>query len=119
MTIEDGFWLFFPEGLRDYFDMKGHREFKDEKSGGLVWEFVFEEKNQLPEEFSTLDYEAKDFVEKRILDLPIRRRAVELLIRRRRWRHKSTGETLQRDLSFLAKGGKYTAELAGFLKGGD
>lgn len=119
MTIEDGFWLFFPEGLRDYFDMIGHREFKDEKSGGLVWEFLFEEKNHLPEGFSTSDYEAKDFVEKRILDLPIRRRAVELLIRRRRWRHKSTGETLQRDLSFLANGGKYTAELAAFLKGGD
>jgi hypothetical protein len=119
MTIEEGFWLFFPEGLRDYFDMKGHREFVDDKTGGRVWEFIFEEKNELPSDYNEADYEAKDFVEKRILDLPIRRRAVELLIRRRRWRHKLTGQILKRDLSFLAKGGKYTAELADFLKGGD
>ncbi len=90
MTTEDGFWLFFPEGMRRYFDMKGHREFKDSKRGWLVWEFIFEEKNQLPEGFESADYETKDFQEKRILDLPIRRRAVELLIRRRRWRHKTT-----------------------------
>jgi hypothetical protein len=119
MTIEEGFWLFFPEGLRDYFEMKGHREFRDEKSRALVWEFVFEEKNELPPGYDSADYETKDFLEKRILDLPIRRRAVELLIRRRRWRHKTSGATLKRDLSFLADGGKYTKELAAFLKGGD
>lgn len=119
MTTEDGFWLFFPEGMRGYFDMKGHREFKDSKSDLLVWEFIFEEKNQLPDGFEPSDYETKDFQEKRILDLPIRRRAVELLIRRRRWRHKTTGAILKRDLSFLAEGGKYTADLAAFLKGGD
>jgi hypothetical protein len=70
----------FPEGLRDYFDMKGHRELVDEKTRGLVWEFIFKEKNLLPAGFSLTEYEAKDFVEKRILELPIRRRAVELLI---------------------------------------
>ena len=119
MTIEEGFWLFFPAGLSSYFDMKGHREFTDEKSGSLVWAFIFEEKNQLSDGFQSSDYETKDFQEKRILDLPIRRRAVELLIRRRRWRHKITGATLKRDLTFLAEGGKYTADLAAFLKGGD
>ena len=119
MTTEEAFGLFFPEGLIQYFEMKNMREFKDEKSGSLVWEFIFEEKNNLPDGNEPSDYETKDFQEKRILDLPIRRRAVELLIRRRRWRHKQTGETLKRDLSFLAKGGKYTKELADFLKGGD
>lgn len=111
--------MFFPAGLQEYFDLKSHREFVIEKTNTPIWEFVFEEKNQIPKDLNPGDYEAKDFVEKTIVDLPIRGRAVQLVIRRRRWRHKSTGQIVKRDLTFIAEGGKFTAELADFLKGGD
>lgn len=68
-------------------------------------ELTFEEKNVLPPGYSKQEYEAKDFQEKTILDVPIRTRPVHLGI--------------QRDLSFLAQDGKFTADLVAFLKGGD
>lgn len=111
--------LFFPPELTQYFDLKSHREFKDERSGAMVLEMTFEEKNELPEGYNSVDYEAKDFQEKTILDVPIRTRPVQLVIRRRRWWHKTTGGVIQRDISFIAQDGKYTADLVSFLKGGD
>lgn len=111
--------LFFPKELTQYFELKGHREFKDTRSGAMILEMTFEEKNELPEGYSTADYEAKDFQEKTILDVPIRTRPVQLIIRRRRWRHKTSGEIIRRDLSFIAQDGKYTSDLVTFLKGGD
>lgn len=111
--------LFFPKELTQYFALKGHREFKDTRSGAMILEMTFEEKNELPEGYSTADYEAKDFQEKTILDVPIRTRPVQLIIRRRRWRHKTSGEIIRRDLSFIAQDGKYTSDLVSFLKGGD
>jgi len=111
--------LFFPSELTEFFDLKSHREFKDDRSGATVLELTFEERNVLPIGFSKDDYQAKDFVEKTILDVPIRTRPVQLVIQRRRWRHKTTGEVVKRDLSFIAQDGKYTADLVSFLKGGD
>jgi hypothetical protein len=35
---------------------------------------------------------------------------------KRRWRHKQTGFTIQRDFSFIADGSKFTSELSDFLK---
>lgn len=55
MTTEEGFWLFFPEGMSRYFDMKGHLGFKDEKRDTFVLGYIFEEKNQLPEGFQFSD----------------------------------------------------------------
>jgi hypothetical protein len=42
--------------------------------------------------------------------------AVFLKLRRRRWRHKITGATISRDLSFIAEGSRFTKEVAAFLK---
>ena len=111
--------LFFPKELTLHFDLKSHRELKDDRSGALVLELTFEEKNVLPEGYNLADYETKDFLEKTILDVPIRTRPVQLIIRRRRWRHKMTGEIIKRDLSFIASDGKFTSDLVTFLKGGD
>jgi hypothetical protein len=107
--------LFFPKELTENFDLKSHREFQDERSKAMILEMTFEEKNVLPPGFSPSDYEAKDFQEKRILDVPIRHRPVNLVIRRRRWRHRVTGEVLQRELTFIAKDGKFTTDLVTFL----
>lgn len=111
--------LFFPRELTEYFDLKGHREFKDARSGAMILELIFEEKTQLPTGYRPEEYETKDFQEKTILDVPIRTRPVQLVIRRRRWRHKESGKIIQRDLSFIASDGKFTSDLVTFLKGGD
>jgi transposase len=77
----------------------------------------FEEKNQLPNGYSSLEYESKGFTEsKSIQDFPLRGKAVYLRIRKRRWRHKITGEVIKRDFSFMADGSKFTRELSDFLK---
>jgi hypothetical protein len=111
--------LFFPKELTEHFDLKSHREIVDSGSGAVILELTFEEKNLLPDGYSTADYQTKDFLEKTILDVPIRHRPVHLVIRRRRWRHKVSGKVIQRDLSFIASDGRFTTDLVAFLKGGD
>ncbi len=83
--------LFFPRELTDYFDLKSHREYQDKRSKAMILELTFKGKNVLPEGYSSLEYEAKDFQEKTILDIPIWHRPVNLVIRRRRWRHQTSG----------------------------
>ena len=81
------------------------------------WEITFEEKNELPEGYSSEDYEPKDFVKSKLIqDFPLRGRAVFLRIKRRRWRHKTTKRVIKRDFSFIADGSKFTQELSDFLK---
>ena len=53
---------------------------------------------------------------KLIQDFPIRGKGVYLRIKKRRWRHKQTGEIIKRDYSFMAEGSKFTTELSDFLK---
>lgn len=77
----------------------------------------FEEKNILPEGYSSLEFESKGFMESNLIqDFPIRGKAVYLRIKKRRWRHKDTGEIIKRDFSFIAEGSKFTQELSDFLK---
>jgi len=53
---------------------------------------------------------------KLVQDFPLRGRAVYLRIKKRRWRHKTTGKVIKRDFSFIADGSKFTQELSDFLK---
>ena len=53
---------------------------------------------------------------KLIQDFPLRGKAVFLRIKKRRWRHKQSGEIIKRDFSFIADGSKFTSELSDFLK---
>ena len=81
------------------------------------WVIEFEEKNELPDGYSTKDHESKGFMESRLIqDFPLRGRAVYLRVRKRRWRHKDSGAIIKRDFSFMADGSKFTQELSGFLK---
>ena len=111
--------LFFPKELTDYFDLMSHRKYQDERIKAMILDLTFEEKNDLPKGYSTLEYKAIDFKKKTILDVPILHRLVNLVIRRRRWRHNISGQLLQRDLRFIAKDEKFTKDLVTFLKGGD
>lgn len=82
------------------------------------WLIDFEEKNELPNGYSSLDYESKGFMESHLIqDFPLRGKGVYLRIKKRRWRHKQTKEIIKRDFSFIADGSKFTQELSDFLKG--
>lgn len=107
----------FPSELIEYFTITNVETCFDEdlKQEHLVVDF--EEKNVLPDGCSALDYESKGFMEsKRIQDFPLRGKPVFLRIRKRRWRHRETGEVVKRDFTFMADGSKFTRELSDFLK---
>jgi hypothetical protein len=106
----------FPAELLRYFSIVESGIKTDEPTGEEYLEVVFEENNKLPEGYSRDSYESKGFLSKRVQDFPLRGRAVFLELRRRRWRHKETGEQITRDFTFLAEGTTFTAELADFLK---
>ena len=77
----------------------------------------FEENNELPQGYAATDYESKGFMESKLIqDFPLRGRAVYLRIKKRRWRHKITGEVIKHSFSFMADGSKFTRELSDFLK---
>ena len=105
----------FPEELLAHFDLTQAKALRS-KEGHEVLEVEFTERNVLPEGYSADDYEPKDFIERRIQDFPLRGRPVFLILRRRRWQHKTTSETLTRDLSFIAEGTRLTKDIAAFLK---
>jgi transposase len=102
---------FLPDGLLDIFDIKSIDQHPDSFSIHL------EEKNNLPPEFDSSDYESKGFYKvKKIQDFPIRGKAVYLHIKRRRWRRKDNGDAIHRDFTIKAAGTQLTQELADFLK---
>jgi hypothetical protein len=88
------------------------------RSRKMFYEIHLEEKNELLNRDDASQYESKGFTEVRIQDFPLRGKAVYLVIRRRRWRHKKNPEDIVRnDFSFVAEGSKLTKELGDFLKG--
>ena len=107
----------FPSELMEYFQILNFQELCSVKDKLEYWLIDFEEKNELPHGYSSFDYESKGFVgSKLVQDFPIRGKGVYLRIKKRRWRHKQSGEVIQRDFSFIAAGSKFTQELSDFLK---
>lgn len=76
------------------------------------------QKNILPAEYSSQEYESKGFTDAQsVVDFPIRGRRVYLSIKRRRWRHKQDkNKVVYSNFSFLADSTRMTQELAAFLK---
>lgn len=84
----------------------------------MIYHIYLTEKNELPSGYPKSDFESKGFYcSKTIQDFPIRGKAVYLIIKRRRWRHKLSKQELKSDYSFIAEGSKLTQELSDFLKG--
>ncbi len=109
---------FLPEELIENFEVVSVEELGDLSTRKMILEIHLEEKNRLPQGYSTMDYESKGFSSfTRIQDFPVRGKAVYLVIRKRRWRHKETKEEITSDYSFIAEGSKLTKELSDFLKG--
>jgi hypothetical protein len=107
----------FPSELSDYFSISYYEILCSLATKEEYWIIEFEEKNVLPSGFSSSEYESKGFMESKLIqDFPLRGRAVYLRIKKRRWRHKTTGKIIKRDFSFIADGSKFTQELSDFLK---
>jgi hypothetical protein len=97
-----------PSDLLTYFTIEEVKEVAAEDI-----EIHLEEKNTLPSGYAKDEYESKGFFNpKRIQDFPIRGRAVCLIVKRRRWRHKQTKEEIRSDYNFIAAGAKLTEELS-------
>ena len=110
---------FLPEGLLDYFVISEVKDIGDISTKKMFFEIHLEEINVIPTGYDAAQYESKGFyTEVRIQDFPIRGKAVYLVIKRRRWRHKNNPKDIIRnDYSFVSEGSRFTRELADFLKG--
>jgi hypothetical protein len=110
-----------PEGLLEYFIITQVEETIDEATKTKVLRIELEEKNQIPSGYEASQYESKGFYPgKRIHDFPIRDRAVTLVIKRRRWRHKvNKNEEIHNDYPLFTEGSKFTREFSDFLKDTD
>ena len=110
---------FLPESFLDHFDLVSTKELGIIETKKMEFELHLDEKNQLPEGIDKADYESKGFLPAtRVQDFPIRGKAVYLVIRRRRWRHKTEkNNEVSNDYRFIAEGARLTQELSDFLKG--
>lgn len=107
-----GFELLLPDGVLDYFEIV--EVIKDEQSTCIY----LQEKNVIPEEYSGRHLESKGFYEdSKVQDFPLRGKPVYLIVRRRRWMDKDTGDIVIRHWELVAKGTRMTQEFATFLKG--
>jgi len=107
-----------PDLLLDYFDIVMHNQLGNVSSKKMELEIHLDEQNKLPEGYESGDYESKGFLpSSRVQDFPIRGKAVYLIIRRRRWRHRRTKKEIRNNYSFIAEGSRLTQELSDFLKG--
>jgi len=106
-----------PGELVDNFTITSVVNLGDVKTKQEFIEVLLEEKNVLPAGYNVADYESKGFLStRRVQDFPLRAKAVYLIIKRRRWRHKQTKKEIQSDYSYLAEGSKITKDLSDFLK---
>ena len=112
------FSWFLPQGLLSHFDIVDFKELGDLQTRKDCFYIYLDEKNSLPKEYNTIEFESKGFYERTIIqDFPIRGKAVYLGIRRRRWRNKiDKSIEVKSDYSFIAEGSKLTVELSDFLK---
>lgn len=103
--------ILLPELLITHFDLTSHQ------IEGEVLHFHFEEKPDIPKEFSSSLVIAHGFhKEITIQDFPVRGKKVFLHIKRRRWLNKQSKKIIQRDWNLVAQGTRMTVEFAAFLK---
>lgn len=103
--------IFLPELLITHFDLTSHQ------TDGDLLHLNFEEKPEIPKEFSSHLVIAHGFHKQiTIQDFPVRGKKVFLHIKRRRWLSKQDKKVMQRDWNLVAQGTRMTTEFAAFLK---
>ena len=105
-----------PDIINTHFELVNYHKLGNVKEKTMELEIHLDEKNILPSGYSLSDYSKGFLPSSRIQDFPIRGQAVYLVIRRRRWRNKTTKKEIRNDYSFIAEGSKITQELSDFLK---
>ena len=76
-----------------------------------------EEKNVVPEQYSSQETESKGFYDPVVVqDFPLRGKKLFLNIRRRRWILKKSNEYISRNWRMVAEGTRMTQDFASFLK---
>ncbi|MBW6482081.1 MAG: hypothetical protein K0B10_03375 [Vicingaceae bacterium] len=111
---------FLPELLLEHFEVVKFHQLGEVSSKKMEYVIYLDERNILPQGYSKTEYESKGFLPaSSVQDFPIRGKAVYLVIRRHRWRHKKTKEEITNDYSFIAEGSRLTVELSDFLKDTD
>jgi hypothetical protein len=96
-----------PQQIIEYFSIS-----KVEKTTEGVTVFL-KEKN-IPPQGNT---ESKGFLPAKVMhDFPMRGKPARFLIKRRRWRDKTSGEEVKRDYGLMASGTKLEQEFSAFLK---
>ena len=109
---------FLPSGLLEHFSIKSAVELCSLKDKTVYIEIILEENNVIIGDVESSQYESKGFTKMTLQDFPVRGKAVYLVMRRRRWRHKQNPKITHRnDFSYVAEGSGFTKELAAFLKG--
>ena len=107
---KDGYSLLLPFGVLDYFDVV------DVKESSTELTIYPEEKNLVPQEYTSLKNHSKGFYEPVVLqDFPLRGRKVYLNVRRCRWYLIDRGEYVHRNRSLVAIGTRMTQEFASFF----
>lgn len=104
--------LLLPEELFDYFTVIS---IKVEDKAVHVY---LDEIDNKPEAYLNEKLTSKGFhAEVVIQDFPIRKKAVFLHVRRRKWLVEATGELVSKSWNLTAEGTRYTKSFADFLKG--
>lgn len=104
--------LLLPEELFDYFTVIS---IKVEDKAVHVY---LDEIDNKPETYLNEKLTSKGFhAEVVIQDFPIRKKAVFLHVRRRKWLVEATGELVSKSWNLTAEGTRYTKSFADFLKG--
>lgn len=112
MKIETLLKHLLPEDLLEYFDLTEVRE-----SIGDTLYLHLDEKNILPPEHSDKPLVSNGFDEPiTIQDFPLRQKRVFLIVRRHKWKDKTTGKIYSRRWDLTASGTSYSKEFAAFLK---
>lgn len=106
-------WAMLPEGLEEWFEIKGFE--KNERT----FRIILVEKNIVPE--LPEDLRGKRIVNTvlndiTIDDFPIRGRKGELVLERRSWKFEGVSKLFHRELDLMIAGTKLEKEFADFLK---
>ena len=104
--------LVLPQEILSHFEIT-----KVEVNEGLMEMYIHLDELMNAYLLKSEDYESKGFTEAvSITDFPIRDHKVILLVRRRRWVDRNTGESFTDRISVTEKGTRYSKEFAAFLK---
>jgi hypothetical protein len=112
MKIESLLKYLLPEDLLEYFELTQVRESRDN-----TLSMYLDERNLVPPEHNEKQLVSHGFNQPvTIQDFPLRQKRVYLVVRRRKWKDKTTGNIYSRAWDLTARGTSYSKEFAAFLK---